>query len=102
MPVSMTKKALSTDRCNGTVVDVATNSTSVTSGAKAALLGIYVNTAIATEAVGLHDGTAGTELITLPIGLAAGTKIDFNGIEFNSGIFVESTNATGSITVEWL
>jgi len=89
------------DESNGSVVDVSTNSTDVSSSQPALLFGVYVNTAIATEAVGLHDGAGGTELITLPIGLAAGTKIEFKGIKFNTALFVESGLATGSITLEW-
>ena len=84
-----------------TVVDVSTNSVSVSGDAPALLLGIYVNTAIATEAVGLHDGTGGTEVITLPIAAAAGSYLEFPGGKFTTSIYVENTNATGSITVFW-
>lgn len=91
----------SVPECNGSVVNVATTSNSVSSGAPALLFGVYINTTIAVEAVGLHDGTGGTELVTLPIGLAAGTKLQFNGIKFNTSLFVEAVSATGSITVEW-
>jgi len=95
----------SVPECNGTPVDVSTNSTDV-STVPALLFGIYINADIAVEAVGLHDGTGGTELITIPIGTAgelgiAGTHVVFPGIKFNDAIFVESTNATGNITVSW-
>lgn len=89
------------DESNGAVVDVTANSTDVSGSQPALLFGVYVNTVIATEAVGLHDGTGGTELLTLPIGLAAGTFIPFPGIKFNTALFVEAASATGSITLCW-
>ena len=99
----------SVPECNGTPVDVSTNSTDV-STVPALLFGIYIicigGLILNFEAVGLHDGTGGTELITIPIGTAgelgiAGTHVVFPGIKFNDAIFVESTNATGNITVSW-
>lgn len=96
-----TATGVSIPKSNGSVINVATTSNDVSGGVPAFLLGVYVNTAIATEAVGIHDGTGGTELITLPIGLAEGTYIELPGIKFNTAIFVEAALATGNITVLW-
>ncbi len=91
---------VSIPKCNATVVDVATVSTDV-SLAPAQLLGVYVNATIAVEAVGIHDGTGGVEKFTLPIGLAEGSYVPFYGTLFDNAIFIESTAATGSISVLW-
>lgn len=104
-PGTANQYGVGVDESTPSVVDVSTNSTDV-STVPALLFGIYINTDIAVEAVGLHDGTGGTELITIPIGAAgefgiAGTFVKLPGIKFDTAIFVESTNATGSITVCW-
>lgn len=91
---------------NATVVDVSNNSTDVSGSVPALLFGVYINSSIVVETVGLHDGTGGTELITIPVGNAfeygfSGSYLPLPGIKFNTALFVESVNAVGSITVCW-
>ena len=99
-PGTANQYGVAVGECDGDPVDVSVNSTDV-STVPALLFGVYINTTIAVEAVGLHDGTGGTEKATIPIGAAAGTTIPFLGLRFDTAIFVESTSATGSITPLW-
>ena len=92
--------------CNATVVDVSVDSTDVSGSVPALLFGVYIDTTVNIEPVGLHDGTGGNELITIPIGAAfefgfKGSFLPLPGIKFNTALFVESTNSTGIITVCW-
>ena len=92
--------------CNATVIDVSVTSTDVSSSVPALLFGIYINDRVTVEAVGFHDGTGGTELITVPVGAAfefgfTGSFLPLPGIKFNTALFVEATSAVGNITVCW-
>jgi len=92
--------------CNATVVDVSVDSTDVSGSVPALLFGIYINAPIVVEAVGIHDGSGGTELITIPIGVAfefgfTGSYLPLPGIKFNTALFVEAASAVGNITVCW-
>ena len=92
--------------CNATVVDVSVDSTDVSGSQPALLFGIYVDQSVVVETVGIHDGTGGTELITIPVGVAfeygfTGSFLPLPGIKFNTALFVESQNALGRLTVCW-
>jgi hypothetical protein len=85
---------------NGTVVDVADNSTTVRDGA-AILLGVYVNTVLSNHALPIKDGTA--TVLSIPAQAAAGTFYPFPGIRFGTSLVVDPDDtATGNITVCWL
>lgn len=85
---------------NATVVDVATDSTTVSS-VPAVLVGVYVNTALSAHALPIESG--GVALVTLPASLAAGSNVQFgDGIMFPSNLVVNPNDAaTGNITVFW-
>jgi hypothetical protein len=90
-----------TEKCNMTVVDLATDTATIISATPALLLGVYVNIAVGTATGILLDGAVAK--VTLPIGLAAGTKIDCHGAIFATSLIADSENtATGNITVFWL
>ena len=85
--------------CNATVVDVATDSTTVSS-APALLFGIYVNTVLSAHACPIQDNA--TDKITLIASLAAGTNLSFPGARFETSLIVNPNDAaTGNITVFW-
>lgn len=84
---------------NATVVDVAVDSTTVSSG-PARLWKVYVNTVLSAHTCPIESG--GTALFTLPASLAAGTMLDFGGVLFPSTLVVNPNDAaTGNITVVW-
>lgn len=84
---------------NATVVDVATDSTTVSAG-PARLWKIYVNTALSANALPIQN--ASTAIFTLPASLAAGQMLDFGGVLFPSSLVVDPNDAaTGNITVVW-
>lgn len=82
-----------------TVVDVATDSTTVYTG-PCYLKAVYVNTALSAHALLIVDGS--TTIFTVPASTAAGTKIDFHGARFLTSLIVDPNDAaTGNITVLW-
>lgn len=84
---------------NYTVVDVATDSTTVSS-APARLHKIYVNTALSANALPIQDGS--TDVFTIPASAAAGSLYDFGGTWFRSSLVVNPNDAgTGNVTVVW-
>lgn len=79
------------------VVDVATNSTTVVSSS-ARLYGIYVNTALSAHALPIQDNT--TAIITIPASTAAGTLYEFPGVLFSTSLVVDPNDAaTGNVTL---
>jgi hypothetical protein len=85
--------------CSATVVDTATDSTTVYTG-RCYLVGIYVNTVLSAHTVVISDGASA--LFTLPASLAAGTKINFENAEFLTSLIVDpNDSSTGNITVMW-
>ncbi len=86
--------------CTATVVDVATDSTTITSTGPVALLGVYVNTALSAHALPIMDGAV--TKFTIPASAAAGTLYNFHGARFNSSLIIDPNDAaTGNITVMW-
>jgi len=82
-----------------TVVDVATDSTTVSSR-PALLFGVYINTVLSAHTLLLTD--AGTTVITIPASAAAGSMYNFPGIRFNTTLIVDPNDAaTGNVTVAW-
>lgn len=81
-----------------TVVDVATDSTTVSAG-PAYLVGVYINTALSAHALPILDGAA--TKFTLPASAAAGTFYPIEGIFATSLIVDPNDAATGNITVIW-
>jgi len=64
----------------------------------ALLLGVFVNTSIATGNVVLADGA--TAKVTLPIGLAAGVSVNCYGARFETSLIIDpADNSTGDVTV---
>ena len=96
----MTREArLFHEECEYTVVDVATNSTTVHDG-PAILFGVYVNTVLSAQACPIEDDT--TAIITLVASLAAGSNLNFPGIRFDTSLIIDPDDAaTGNITVMW-
>jgi len=85
---------------NMTVVDVADNSTTISTQGPIELLGVYINTVLSAHAVEIKDGT--TTKLTLPASAAAGTFYDFFGGKFLTSLIVDPNDSgTGSITVFW-
>lgn len=65
------------------------------------LLKVVVTTVTAAAAVTIYDNASaasGTPLLVIPIGAAAGTVYDVN-LPAAAGITIQSTGATGNITV---
>lgn len=102
-PSSETNRyGVSVPECNGTVADLSAGAVDVSTATPALLFGIYVNTVMSAHTVTLNDGVGGTALVTIPASTAAGTKINFNGIKFNTGLYLTpNASSTGSITLEW-
>ena len=81
------------------VVDVATDSTAITSK-PCRLGGVYINTTLSAHALPIVDGT--TTIFTIPASAAAGTFYDFRGAKFNSSLIVDPNDSgTGNVTVLW-
>lgn len=79
------------------VVDVATDSTTVYTG-KCLLMGVYVNTALSAHALPIIDGS--TTVVTIPASAAAGSMYTFPGIRLETSLIVDPNDAaTGNITV---
>ena len=88
-----------TEECNITVVPVADNVTTV-SATPALLMGVYVNTVLSAHACPIKDGA--TTKLTLPSGMAAGTKIDCHGAIFATSLVVDPhDDATGEVLIFW-
>lgn len=101
----MTELRLSPDKYGSketwtaTVVDVATDSSTIYTG-PCYLRGVYVNTALSAHALPILDGAS--TIFTLPASTAAGTKFEFNGARFLTSLIVDPNDAaTGNITVLW-
>lgn len=79
------------------VVDLSTDSTEVYGG-KCRLWGVYVNTVLSAQGCPIKDDT--TTVATLVASLAAGSKVEFNGVTFQTNLTVDPDNsATGEILV---
>ena len=89
---------LATGACASySVVDVATDSTTVYNG-PAVLYGVYVNTVLSAHALPIKDGT--TTVLTLPASAAAGSMYTFPGIVFGTSLVVDPNDSgTGNVTV---
>ncbi|HDO20199.1 MAG TPA: hypothetical protein ENG81_01570 [Candidatus Bathyarchaeota archaeon] len=86
--------------CTMTEVDLATDADVVVTASPALLLGIYVNVVLSTHVVEVKNGA--DSQLTLPVDLAAGTKIDCHSAVFDTNITIESNDsATGKIVVFW-
>jgi hypothetical protein len=82
-----------------TVVDLATDSTTITT-AKAILRAIYINTTLSAHALVIKDNA--TTVFTIPAGTVAGTWVPFGDAYFSGGIVIDPDNSgTGNITVLW-
>jgi hypothetical protein len=94
----MTRQAdLVETECEYAVVNVATDSTTVFTGA-CILYGVYVNTVLSAHVLPILDGA--TTVVSLPASAAAGSVYTFPGIRFATSLIVDPDNsATGSITV---
>jgi len=68
----------------------------------ALLVGIFCN-ATFTGATNVEDGAtdAGTVVITLPNGFAAGTYYDLHSIKMDDGIFIDDGSSAGTMVVLW-
>lgn len=90
---------MSDNPTNPTVVNVATDSTTVHNGG-AVLLGVYVNTGLSAHALPIKDGI--TTLVTIPASAAAGSHYSFPAIKFRSSLVVDPDDAaTGIVTLAW-
>lgn len=79
------------------VVDVATDSTTVYTGA-AIVVGLVVNTALSAHALPIKDGA--TTVFTVPASAAAGTIYNLHNTRFNTSIVIDPDNlATGNVTL---
>jgi hypothetical protein len=95
----MGKRVTRGDSWECVVVDVATDSTTIYTGA-CRLGAIYVNTALSAHALPIKDGA--TTVFTIPASLAAGTLVQFWGAKFHTSLVVDPNDAaTGNITVMW-
>lgn len=69
---------------------------------EAVLVGAFVNTAIATTAVNINNGTV--TMYVIPVGQAAGSKILFDDAVFSNGISLSVATSTGAgdLTITWV
>ncbi len=84
--------------CKYAVVDVAADSTTVSS-VPCIVYGIYVNTVLSAHALPIMDGSSTP--ITLVASLAAGSNLQFPfGVRYETSLIVDPNDAaTGNITV---
>lgn len=95
----MAKQIVRTDCWEYAVVDVATDSTTVSSK-PARLKAITVQTVLSAHALPILDGS--TTVYTIPASTAAGTRIEFDGIKFKSSLIIDpNDSATGGLLVAW-
>ena len=89
------------DECEGTVVDMTTNTVTLNTG-PTLLMGIYVNIVLSANACEIEN-VAGTSVVTLPASLAAATNLDFHGLRFDDALIVNPADAaaSGQILVMW-
>ena len=81
------------------VVDVATDSTTVSSG-PSRLKAITVQTVLSAHALPIKDGSV--TVYTIAASTAAGTRIEFDGIKFHSSLIIDPNDAaTGGLLVAW-
>ena len=82
------------------VADLSTDSTTLSTTA-VEVRGYYVNTALSAHACNISNGS--TVIFIIPASTAAGTLVEFTGIEgvlFDDNLIVDPDNsATGNITV---
>lgn len=95
----MAKNVVRGDSWECVVVDVATDSTTVYTGA-CRLGAIFINTALSAHALPIKDGSA--TVFTIPASAAAGVMYQFWGAKFHSSLIIDPNDAaTGNITVMW-
>jgi hypothetical protein len=95
----MGKQIVRTDCWEYAVVDVATDSTTVTSK-PARLKSITVTTVLSAHALPIMDGAA--TVFTIPASAAALTRYEFDGIKFKSSLIIDPNDAaTGGLLVAW-
>lgn len=83
-----------------TVVDLSTNSTTVTTR-KAILRAAIVKTTMSAHACVIQDNA--TAMFTIPASTVAGTTFFFGDVTFASGIVVNPDDSgTGEITLVWM
>jgi|SRR6185369_14165198 len=95
----MAKQIVRTDCWEYAVVDVATDSTTVSSK-PARLKSITIQTALSAHALPILDGS--TTVYTIAASATAGTRIEFDGIKFKSSLVIDPNDAaTGALLVAW-
>jgi hypothetical protein len=95
----MGKEVIRANAWEPTVVDVATDSTTITTR-PARLMGVYINTALSAHALPIVDGT--TTIFTIPASATAGTFYPFYGAKFKTSLVIDPNDSgTGNITVLW-
>ena len=85
---------------------LAPNTTQIQNG-PCRLFGVYVNTVLSGHTVAIQNYTTAESplptavtLVTLPASMAAGTSVQYPGIEFSKGMrVVPNISGTGSITL---
>ncbi len=87
------------NQCDYQVIDVATDSTTIYTGA-IMLFGVYVNTVLSAHVLPFLDGA--TTVITVPASAAAGSMYPFPGILFTTSLIMDpNDSATGNVTVAY-
>lgn len=102
-PGAINQYATGNPECEYYVLDEADGTAVAVSGAvPASLYSVYVNETLAGGTIILEDG-AGTAVITLPAGLAAGAYLQFEGMMFDTDLTANAAAAltTGNITIGW-
>lgn len=93
------RSAISNEECQGIVVDLADDSTTIYTG-PCQLMGIYVNTILSAHIVLIKDGAL--TMGSLHVSMAAGTNLDFHGMRFDTSLIIDPDNAsTGKLLVMW-
>lgn len=83
------------------VVDLSTNSTTITSG-PALLRGVRINTATSAQACPIKNGASGSDTFPIPASSSAGIWYECGDTRMENGIVVDpDDSATGIITVSW-
>ena len=82
------------------IVDLSVDQT-IVSNSPCLLMGIYVNSVISAHTCSISDGT--NVPVLLKASLAAGTKLEFGGIEMKTNLVVNpNAAATGTIVVAYI
>lgn len=90
---------LTHDECDMATVSVSDDTTTVFTG-PCIVYGVYVDTVLSPHVLVIQDGS--TPVLKIPASTAAGTFIEFPGIQFNTSLIVNPNDAaSGVISIDY-